>query len=92
MGFGVNWESIHTDTPPQLLRINIARFTQYVVKTKAKELLCGYINAQLEAGAQVEQMDSMLGCIINFIVVGTKTNFTIVSVRLLTALARQLSE
>ena len=45
MGFGVNWESIHTDTAPQLLRINIARFTQYVVETKAKELLCRYINA-----------------------------------------------
>ena len=45
MGFGVNWESIHTDTAPQLLRINIARFTQYVVETKATELLCRYINA-----------------------------------------------
>ena len=45
MGFGANWESIHTDTAPQLLRINIARLTQYVVETKAKELLCRYINA-----------------------------------------------
>ena len=52
MGFGVNWESIHTDTAPQLLRINIARLTQHVVEAKAKELLCRYINAPLEAGAK----------------------------------------
>ena len=51
----------------------IARFTQYVVEAKAKELLCRCINAQLEAGAQVEQMDSMFDCITNFLVVGTET-------------------
>ena len=45
MRFGVSWESINTDTAPQLLRINIARFTQYVVETKAKELLLRYISA-----------------------------------------------
>ena len=57
MRFGVSWESINTDTAPQLLCITIARFTQYVVNTKAKELLCKYINAQLEAGANVELVE-----------------------------------
>ena len=57
MRFAVGWENIKQDTAPQLLRKMIARFTQYVVKAKAKELLCRCINAQLEAGAKVEQVE-----------------------------------
>ena len=72
MRVGVNWENINRDTAPQVLRINISRFTQYVVKTKAMELLCRYINAQLEVGAKVEQVGSRLDCIMNFVVVGPK--------------------
>ena len=59
MRFAVDWESIKKETAPQLLRKKIARFTQYVVKAKATGLLCWYINAQLEAGVNVEQADLM---------------------------------
>ena len=57
MRFAVGWENIKKETAPQLQRKKIARFTQYVIKGKAKELLCGYINAQLQAGVKVEQVD-----------------------------------
>ena len=45
------------ETAPQLQRKKIARFTQYVIKGKAKELLGGFINAQLQAGVKVEHVD-----------------------------------
>ena len=34
-----------------------ARFTQYVVRAKAKELMCRYLKAQLEAGVKLVQVD-----------------------------------
>ena len=49
--------NINKETAPQLQRKKIARFTQYVINGKAKELLCRYINAQLQAGVNVEQVD-----------------------------------
>lgn len=57
MRFAVDWEAIRKDTAPQLQRKKLARFTQYVVKAKAKELLCWYLKAQVEAGVNVEQVD-----------------------------------
>ena len=57
MQFAVDWENIKEDTAPQLLRTKVARFTQYVVKAKAKELLRRSINAQLEVGAKVEHVE-----------------------------------
>ena len=50
MRFAVGWDNIKKETAPQLQRKKIARFTQYVTNDKTKELLCGYINAQLQAG------------------------------------------
>ena len=56
MRFAVAWESIKK-SPPQLRRKKIARFTQHVVKAKAAEIMCMYIQAQWEAGlSKVEQV------------------------------------
>ena len=57
MRFAVDWESIRKETAPQLRRNKIARFTQYVAKAKAKELMCMYLKAQLEVGVKVERID-----------------------------------
>ena len=57
MRFAVDWERIMKETAPQLRRKKIARFTQYVVKAKAKELMCMYFKAQLEVGVKVERID-----------------------------------
>ena len=57
MRFAVDGENIKKETAPQLQRKKIARFTQCVIKGKAKELVCRCINAQLQAGVKVEQVD-----------------------------------
>ena len=55
--FAVDRGSIRKGTAPQLRPRQIARFTQYVVNTKAKELLSRYLKAQLEAGLKAEKID-----------------------------------
>ena len=47
MRFAVDWENIRKESAPQLRRKKIARFTQYVVEAKAKELMCMYVKAQV---------------------------------------------
>ena len=50
--FAADWESVRKDTAPQLQRKKLARFTQYVVKAKAKELARRCLKAQVEAGVK----------------------------------------
>ena len=57
MRFAVDWESIRRGAAPQLRSKQIARFTQYVIRAKAKELMCKYILAQLEASVKVTQVE-----------------------------------
>ena len=52
-GLGMHQEGHSTAVAAE----KIARFTQYVVRAKAKELMCRYLKAQLEAGVKVVQVD-----------------------------------
>ena len=52
--YAVDWSSIKKNTAPEVVPKKIARFTQYVIKAKAKELLSRYVRAQVEGGVKVE--------------------------------------